>query len=92
MLVTKIEEKYGSEVATTIQKEHSVKQLYKKAYTDLAKKNKVKADNDARERYLSIIFILNLNKNQFTTLYRDACSTSFQAYKKKTYILSRHWQ
>ena len=80
----KITEKCGAEFASTIQKEWSAQEIYDKSYTTLKKGQKEQADTDAIERYLAIIFILNVNKKKFAT-YNEGCSKSFQAYKQNTY-------
>ena len=81
-MVVKIAEKCGSEFATTIQTEHYARELHNKTCTDLAKREKTKADTYVRDKYLAIIFILNINKNQFSK-YKDDCSNSFQAHRKQ---------
>ena len=50
---------------------------------------KTEAGEDAMEQNLTIILILNANKNQFAN-FRDECSNSFQTYKKNLY--PRYWK
>ena len=84
IMIVKIADKCGAKYVTTARKEWSAQQLHDSKFTSLIPTQKKEVTKDAKEWYLTIIFILNASKRNFSK-YRDDCGNSYLTYTQNLY-------